>query len=85
MEKLYNICNELKSISSTNEKKAFLETHRDNQDLIFLFKFLLNPRIVTGISKAKLEKKVPAVRGLIPTANIHGDAEQSIETMENPV
>lgn len=65
MEKLYNTCIELKAISSTNEKKAFLEQHKDDSEFTDLLKFLLNPRIVTGISKAKLNKEVPLVRGFI--------------------
>lgn len=65
MEKLYNTCMELKAISSTNEKKAFLEAHKDDTEFASLLKFLLNPRIVTGISKAKLSKEVPSVNGYI--------------------
>ena len=65
MEKLYNTCMELKAISSTNYKKAFLEQHKDDSEFTDLLKFLLNPRIVTGISKAKLNKEVPLVRGFI--------------------
>ena len=64
MDKLYTTCMELKSITGTKDKKAFLETHKDDIDFIALLKFLLNPRIVTGISKAKLNKKVPVARGL---------------------
>lgn len=48
----------LKSISSTNEKKKFLEEHRDNEEFIHLLKFLLDTRKITGISKAKLNKNV---------------------------
>lgn len=58
MEKLYNTCMELKAISSTNYKKAFLEQRKDDTDFGLLLQFLLNPRIVTGISKAKLKKKL---------------------------
>lgn len=77
MEKLYTACMELKSITGTKDKKAFLEAHRDDADFIALLKFLLNPRIVTGISKAKLNKKVPAVRGFI------GDIENLYTYLEN--
>ena len=77
MDKLYTTCMELKSITGTKDKKAFLETHKDDIDFIALLKFLLNPRIVTGISKAKLNKKVPAVRGFI------GDIENLYTYLEN--
>ena len=63
MEKLYTACMELKSITGTKDKKAFLETHKDDIDFIALLKFLLNTSIVTCISKEKLNKKVPSVRG----------------------
>lgn len=58
IKQLYSTCMELKSISSTNYKKAFLEAHKDDGEFTNLLKFLLNPRIVTGISKAKLRKAV---------------------------
>lgn len=50
---------ELKSITKTKAKKAFLEAHKDNEIFTDFLKFLLNPRIVTGINKAKLGKKIP--------------------------
>ena len=58
MEKLYNTCMELKAISSTKDKKKFLEAHKDDEDFGKLLQFLFNPLIVTGISKAKLKKKL---------------------------
>lgn len=69
IEQLYITCMGLKAISGTNNKKDFLKAHKDNEDFIALLKFLLNPRIVTGIDKAKLSKKVPAVRGFIGSLN----------------
>lgn len=69
IEQLYSTCVELKTISSTNDKKAFLEKHKDNEDFTALLKFLLNPRIVTGISKAKLNKKV------VPVPDVVGDMD----------
>jgi len=78
MEELYSLCTKLKTISSTNEKKAFLEANKDDKDFTDLLKFLLNPRIVTGISKAKLSKSVPAVRGLIADMeNLYNYLEQN--------
>lgn len=55
---LMETVSDLKSISSTNEKKIFLEEHRDDEEFIHLLKFLLDARKITGISKAKLNKKV---------------------------
>lgn len=49
---------DLKSISSTNEKKKFLEESRYDEEFIHLLKFLLDARKITGISKAKLNKEV---------------------------
>lgn len=69
IEQLYNTCLELKSISGTKDKKAFLEDHRNDIEFTMLLKFLLNPRIVTGISKAKLNKPIPTVRGFLADMN----------------
>lgn len=55
---LMETVSDLKSISSTNEKKIFLEEHRDDEEFIHLLEFLLDARKITGISKAKLNKKV---------------------------
>lgn len=59
---LYELCEELKNISSTTAKKAFLKLHQEDEDLLNLLKFLLDDKIVTGISKAKLKKKIPIIR-----------------------
>lgn len=48
----------LKSISSTNEKKKFLEERINDEEFIHLLKFLLDARKITGISTAKLNKNV---------------------------
>lgn len=55
---LMKIVSDLKSISSTNEKKKFLEEHRNDEEFIHLLKFLLDARKITGISKAKLNKNI---------------------------
>lgn len=55
---LIKTVSDLKSISSTNEKKKFLEEHINDEEFIHLLKFLLDARKITGISKAKLNKKV---------------------------
>lgn len=78
MEKLYNTCMELKAISGTKDKKAFLEEHKDDEDFGKLLKFLLNSRIVTGISKTKLNKSVPVVRGfLADMSNLYNYLERN--------
>lgn len=58
MENLFKKLKELQGISSTNLKKEFIKANKN--DILFndtLF-FLLNPYIVTNISKAKINKKV---------------------------
>lgn len=59
----------LKSISSTNEKKKFLEEYINDEEFICLLKFLLDARKITGISKAKLNKKVKIDVEIIPRLN----------------
>ena len=58
MKELFRKLKTLKSISSTNDKKRFIKANED--DLLFktTLKFLLNPYVVTNISKKKIEKKV---------------------------
>ena len=58
MDDLFKKLKELQGISSTNLKKEFIKSNKT--DILFrdtLF-FLLNPYIVTNISKAKINKKV---------------------------
>lgn len=69
---IYNLMktvSDLKSISSTNEKKKFLEEHINDEEFIHLLKFLLDARKITGISKAKLNKKVKTDVEIIPRLN----------------
>lgn len=56
---LYDLCEELKNISGTSAKKSFLKLHQEDEEFLNLLKFLLDDKIVTGISKAKLKKKIP--------------------------
>ena len=58
MEELFKKLKTLKNISSTNSKKTFIKANED--DLLFktTLKFLLDPYVVTNISKKKIEKKV---------------------------
>lgn len=57
LEKIYNLCTQLQSISSTKAKQKFLIENRCDEFDEFL-KWLLNPQIVTGIDRKKLKKKV---------------------------
>lgn len=47
---------DLPNESSKNAKIEMLKQHGDNEKLMSIFKFVYNPMIVSGISKAKLSK-----------------------------
>lgn len=53
---IFNICEELRNTSSTLDKQNLLKQHEDNALFKEVLKFLLDPMIVTGISKKKIEK-----------------------------
>lgn len=57
----------IKNTSSTNDKKKLLVEYGEDGLFIKLIKFILDTNIVTGISKAKMNKKV----SLIPTAELN--------------
>lgn len=58
LKHIYNLCTQLQSISGTKAKQQFLiDNHCDEFD--FFLKWLLDPRIVTGIDKKKLKRKIP--------------------------
>lgn len=63
---LYELCEELKNINSTTAKKSFLKLHQEDEDFINLLKFLLDDKIVTGISKSKLKKRTSIIRAHCP-------------------
>ena len=58
----YRKCRELQNTSSTILKQEMLSECRNDETFKQILKFLLNPNIVTGINKKKIEKKVDAVR-----------------------
>lgn len=60
---VYDKCVELKRISSTATKKSYLSKFDYDYDFRNFLKFLLNPRAITGISKAKMKKKVNVTCG----------------------
>lgn len=57
LQHIYNLCNQLQSITSTKAKQQFLIDNRC-EDFDFFLKWLLNPQIVTGIDKKRLKKKI---------------------------
>lgn len=54
------IVDSLISVSGRNAKIQLLEKHKDNKTWSELLRFLLDSKVVTGISNAKLGKSVPA-------------------------
>ena len=55
MSKWFEIIDTIRQ-SKGKEKQLVLEKHKDNDDLFKALDFLMNPRIVTGISKKKFDK-----------------------------
>ena len=55
---VYDICNRLKNITSTIEKQNILKRNENNTLFKEVLKFLLDPMVVTGISKKKIDKDV---------------------------
>lgn len=55
---VYDICKELQNTSSTIEKQNLLKRYENNELFKQTLKFLLDPMIVTGISKKKINKSV---------------------------
>lgn len=69
VELLYNSCHFLKTTKGTNAKKDVLKTI-DSPEFRRLLKFLLDPMIITGISKSKLSKALkPLKKGLLNNPN----------------
>ena len=58
---LYDICKELQNTSSTIEKQNILKQYRNNNLFKEVLQFLLDPMVVTGISKKKIDKKIDFV------------------------
>lgn len=53
---VYDICKELQNTSSTIEKQNLLKRYENNELFKQTLKFLLDPMIVTGINKKKIDK-----------------------------
>ena len=58
LQRLYMICVKLQNTSSTIEKQNILKENENNELFKEVLKFLLNPMIVTGISKKKINKEI---------------------------
>ena len=55
---VYDICKELQNTNSTLDKQSILKQNENNELFKEVLKFLLDPMIVTGISKKKIDKDV---------------------------
>lgn len=62
MDDLFKKLKELQGISSTNLKKQFIKDNKSNILFMDTLRFLLNPYVVTNISKAKINKKIKPVK-----------------------
>lgn len=58
VQSLYEICTELQNTSSTLDKQSLLKQYEHNELFKEVLKFLLDPMIVTGISKKKIDKQI---------------------------
>lgn len=58
LRKVYEIFEEIRNCGSTNQKKVIISNNKDNKLFITCLEFLLNKHKVTGISKAKMNKKI---------------------------
>ena len=58
LQMLYNTCKELQNTSSTIEKQNLLKLYENDKLFTEILKFLLDPMIVTGISKKKIDKTI---------------------------
>lgn len=60
-QSLYEICTKLQNTSSTLEKQNILKQNENNELFKTVLKFLLDPMVVTGISKKKIDKKIGSI------------------------
>lgn len=81
-ELLYNSCHFLKTTKGTNAKKDVLKTI-DSPEFRRLLKFLLDPMIITGISKSKLSKSLkPTKKGLFSESDESFKPENLFELLD---
>lgn len=74
MEEIVKIIRSILETASTNEKIQIIQKNKDNEEFVHCIQFLLDPGITTGISKKKIDKKVPPVK--------HRELESISECME---
>ena len=58
MQAIKDIFEELAATASTLQKRKILTDNMGNEDLFKMLNYLLNPFVVTGISKKKISKQV---------------------------
>ena len=58
MKEVIKLFKQIQETSSTNDKKAIIDTNKDNELFKKCLKFLLDGNVVTGISSKKLNKDV---------------------------
>lgn len=56
MENIIKIFNDIKNTSGRLDKEQILRDNQDNEEFKYFLKFLLDPFIITGIGKKKLQK-----------------------------
>lgn len=56
MREVLNIINQISATSGRNDKEDILKEHKDNKQLLDIFKFVYNPFIITGLSAKKMNK-----------------------------
>jgi DNA ligase-1 len=73
LEEVIRIFNEIRLTSSKNEKEAIINANSGNELFKECLKFLLDSQIVTGISKAKLNKQVKIKGEIVSIIEEWGD------------
>lgn len=64
MENVIKIFREIQATSGKNDKQAIIERNKDNELFKKCLVFLLDGNVVTGISKAKINKKVSDITNI---------------------
>lgn len=64
MKEIVKIIKSILGTASTNEKIKIIQKNKDNEEFVRCLQFLLDPGITTGISRKKIDKKVPPVKDL---------------------
>ena len=76
MENVIRIFEEIKGTTKKTEKEKIIKANQHNQLFLECLKFLLDSKVVTGISKKKLDKKVKTqINGVSPIKNTSNETE----------